>query len=37
MSLGAGVVGDIYGLEERGVSIGTFFGVREILLELSVY
>jgi hypothetical protein len=30
MSLGAGVIGDIYGLEERGVSIGTFFGVREI-------
>jgi hypothetical protein len=29
MSLGAGVIGDIYGLEERGTSIGIFFGVRD--------
>jgi len=29
MSLGAGVIGDIYKLEERGTGIGIFFGVRE--------
>jgi hypothetical protein len=28
MSLGAGVIGDIYKLEERGTAIGVFFGVR---------
>jgi hypothetical protein len=28
MSVGAGVVGDIYKLEERGTAIGVFFGVR---------
>jgi hypothetical protein len=28
MSLGAGVIGDIYELEERGTAIGIFFGVR---------
>jgi len=29
MSLGAGVIGDIYKLEERGTRMGIFFGVRE--------
>jgi MFS family permease len=28
MTLGAGVIGDIYKLEERGTGIGIFFGVR---------
>jgi len=28
VSLGAGVIGDIYKLEERGTAIGIFFGVR---------
>ncbi|KAL4255736.1 MFS transporter superfamily protein [Pleurotus pulmonarius] len=27
MSLGAGVIGDIYGLEERGFAMGVFYGV----------
>ncbi|OAX33673.1 MFS general substrate transporter [Rhizopogon vinicolor AM-OR11-026] len=29
ISLGAGVIGDIYKLEERGTGIGIFFGVRD--------
>ena len=28
MSVGAGVIGDIYRLEERGFAMGIFFGVR---------
>jgi len=31
MSLGAGVIGDIHKLEERGTGIGIFFGVRNDL------
>jgi MFS family permease len=30
MSLGAGVIGDVYKLEERGTSMGIFIGVRNI-------
>jgi hypothetical protein len=33
MSLGAGVIGDIYKLEERGTGIGIFFGVRDGYLD----
>lgn len=29
LSLGAGVIGDIYKLEERGIGIGIFMGVRD--------
>jgi MFS family permease len=29
ISLGAGVIGDIYKLEERGSAIGVFFGVSD--------
>jgi hypothetical protein len=29
LSLGAGVIGDIYKLEERGIGIGIFLGVRD--------
>ena len=35
MSLGAGVIGDIYKLEERGTGIGIFFGVRNDCLDGS--
>lgn len=28
MSVGAGAIGDIYKLEERGAAMGIFFGVR---------
>lgn len=28
VSVGAGVIGDIYKVEERGTAIGIFFGVR---------
>jgi hypothetical protein len=34
--LGAGVIGDIYKLEERGTGIGIFFGVRDGL-NLCMY
>ncbi|KAG1749476.1 major facilitator superfamily domain-containing protein [Suillus lakei] len=36
MSLGAGVIGDIYKLEERGTAVGVFFGVRATLFGLAV-
>jgi MFS family permease len=35
ISLGAGVIGDIYKLEERGTGIGIFFGVRDDCLNGS--
>jgi MFS family permease len=28
LSVGAGVIGDIYKLEERGAALGSYFGVR---------
>jgi MFS family permease len=28
LSVGAGVIGDIYKLEERGTALGKYFGVR---------
>lgn len=28
LSVGAGVIGDIYKLEERGTALGSYFGVR---------
>lgn len=30
--MGAGVIGDIYRLEERGVALGSYFGVRPTIL-----
>ncbi|KIK36304.1 hypothetical protein CY34DRAFT_531813 [Suillus luteus UH-Slu-Lm8-n1] len=33
--LGAGVIGDIYKLEERGTAIGVFFGVSDANIEGS--
>jgi len=35
MSLGAGVIGDIYKLEERGTAMGIFFGVRDTYINGS--
>jgi len=32
LSVGAGVIGDIYRLEERGVALGSYFGVRPTIL-----
>lgn len=31
LSVGSGVIGDIYKLEERGTAMGVFFAVRDIL------
>jgi len=35
LSLGAGVIGDIYKLEERGTGFGIFLGVRNDCLDGS--
>jgi MFS family permease len=37
LSLGAGVIGDIYRPEERGTRIGIFFSVRNRLCTWIVY
>lgn len=34
-SVGAGVIGDIYKLEERGTALGSYFGVSLILCSSS--
>lgn len=31
LSIGAGVIGDIYGLEDRGSALGAYFGVCSVL------
>jgi len=35
LSIGAGVIGDIYRLEERGSALGTYFGVCSVSCALS--
>jgi len=37
MSLGAGVIGDIYELEERGTAFGIFTGVRHCCWDEFVH
>jgi MFS family permease len=34
ISVGAGVIGDIYKLEERGTPYGTYFGVSQSVVKL---
>lgn len=35
LSVGAGVIGDIYKLEERGAALGSYFGVSRVILAFN--
>ena len=37
LSIGAGVIGDIYGLEDRGSALGAYFGVCSVLSHSLTY
>ncbi len=37
LSVGAGVIGDIYKLEERGTALGSYYGVSSMCLNCRLF